>query len=101
MSQTFALAYLESNSSSLSCDCLAHRCGNAADRPDLTRCYGSDMTEAEWQVVRMVLLVPALVGGAGRAAGGYCRCVMLMRSRRLMRDYETLPAYTRPRCCGR
>jgi hypothetical protein len=33
--------------------------GNAADRPARTACYGSDPTEAEWQVVRASLPVPA------------------------------------------
>lgn len=70
MPQSFASAWVESDVPSLSCDCLAHRFGNAADRPDHTPCYGSDMTEAEWQAVRTALPVPAcsgLVGGGGRA----------------------------------
>jgi hypothetical protein len=66
--QSFALACVESNSLPPSCDCLAHRFGNAADRPDRARCYGSDMTEAEWRVVRPLLPVPA-PGWKGGAAG--------------------------------
>jgi hypothetical protein len=42
--QSFALACVESNSSSLSCDCLTHRFGNAADRPDRAPCHASEPT---------------------------------------------------------
>ncbi len=52
MSQLYASVPAESNSGSPSCDCLAHRCGNAVDGPDRVPCYVSDLTEAEWQVVR-------------------------------------------------
>ncbi|MFE5374427.1 hypothetical protein [Streptomyces mirabilis] len=65
MPQSFAPACLESNSPSLSCDCLARRFGNTADRPARTPCDVSDMTEAEWRVVRAVLPVPAWLEGRG------------------------------------
>lgn len=45
-----------------SCDCLAHSFGNAADRPERVPVYPSDMTDAEWAVVRDAMPVPA-VGG--------------------------------------
>jgi hypothetical protein len=32
----------------MACACLAHRLDNAADGPGSVRCYGSDLTEAEW-----------------------------------------------------
>ena len=57
----------ESNSLPSSCDGLAHRFGNAADGPDRTPSYGSDMTEAEWRVVRPLLLFRP---GWRDAAGG-------------------------------
>lgn len=78
MPQSFVLADVESNSSALACDCLAHRFGNAADGPERVRCYGSDMTDAEWQVVRELLPVPAwLEGGvAGRRATATASCLM-------------------------
>lgn len=38
-----------------SCGCLAHRFGNAADRPHRRPTYPSDMTDAEWVVVRDLL----------------------------------------------
>lgn len=77
MLQSFALAPVESNSPSLSCDCLAHRFGNAADGPERVPCYGSDMTDAEWQVVRAVLPVPAWLEGRGGRPESYCHRVML------------------------
>lgn len=49
MSQSFVLASADSNAPSPECDCLAHRFGNAADGSERVRCYGSDLTEAEWQ----------------------------------------------------
>ncbi|MER6375871.1 IS5 family transposase [Streptomyces mirabilis] len=77
MPQSFVLTCVESNSPSLSCDCLAHRFGNAADGPERVRCYGSDMTDAEWQVVRAVLPVPAWLEGRGGRPESYCHHVML------------------------
>ncbi len=47
------------SSSGMSCDCLVHRLGNAADQPDRTRRYGSDRTDTEWAIVRPLLPVPA------------------------------------------
>lgn len=77
MSQSVALASVESNVPSPACDCLAHRFGNAADGPDRVRCYGSDLTEAEWQVLRPLLPVPAWLQGRGGRPEGYCHRVML------------------------
>ncbi|GGS33658.1 transposase [Streptomyces humidus] len=77
MSQSVALASVESNAPSPACDCLAHRFGNAADGPDRVRCYGSDLTEAEWQVLRPLLPVPAWLQGRGGRPEGYCHRVML------------------------
>ncbi|BBC28981.1 hypothetical protein SGFS_002720 [Streptomyces graminofaciens] len=65
MPQSFALGSVESNSSSRTCDCLAHRFGNAVDGPQRLPRYGSDMTETEWQVVRASLPIrPGWRGGA-------------------------------------
>ena len=47
------------NSPAVSCDCLAHVYGNAADQPDRVRRYPSDMTDAEWAAIRPLLPVPA------------------------------------------
>ena len=77
MLQSFALACVESNSASLSCDCLAHSFDNAADRPDHLPCCGSDTTEAEWQVIRAVLPVPTWLQGRGGRPEGYCHRQMI------------------------
>ncbi|MBV7700991.1 IS5 family transposase [Streptomyces sp. TRM70350] len=77
MPQSFALAGVESNSPSPSCDCLAHRFGNAADGPDRAPCYSSDMTETEWQIVRALLPVPAWLEGRGGRPEGYCHRQMI------------------------
>jgi transposase len=77
LTQSFALTCVESNSPSLSCDCFAHRFGNAADGPERAQCYGSDMTDAEWQVIRAVLPVPAWLEGRGGRPESYCHRVML------------------------
>ncbi|MEU0663946.1 IS5 family transposase [Streptomyces lavendulocolor] len=68
---------MKSNAPSPVCDCLAHRFGNGADGPDRVRCYGSDLTEAEWQVLRPLLPVPAWLQGRGGRPEGYCHRVML------------------------
>ena len=77
LSQFYALVPAESNFSSTSCDCLAHVYGNAADVPDRTPYYGSDMTDAEWQVVRASLPVPAWLEGRGGRPEGYCHRQMI------------------------
>lgn len=60
-----------------SCDCLAHRFGNAADRPERVPVYPSDMTDAEWAVVRDAMPLPAWLEGRGGQPEGYCHRVML------------------------
>ncbi|WP_308406894.1 transposase [Streptomyces sp. AC555_RSS877] len=68
---------MESNGPSPAYDCLAHRFGNAADGPVRVRCYGSDLTEAEWPVLRPLLPVPAWLQGRGGRPEGNCHRVML------------------------
>jgi transposase len=63
---------LSSNSAALSCDCLAHRFGNAGDRPHRRPRYPSDMSDAEWAVVRDAMPVPAWLEGRGGQPEGYC-----------------------------
>lgn len=65
------------NSSAVSCDCLAHRFGNAADQPDRARFYDTDLTDAEWECIRSLLPVPAWLEGRGGRPEGYCHRVML------------------------
>jgi len=68
---------VSSNSRVSSCDCLAHRFGNAADRPERVPVYPSDMTDAEWAMVRDAMPVPAWLEGRGGRPEGYCHRVML------------------------
>jgi hypothetical protein len=70
--QFYAFSPSESNSASSPGDCVAHRFGNAADRPDRVRRYLSDMTDAEWQAVWTLLPVPAWLEGRGGQPEGYC-----------------------------
>lgn len=77
MSQSCVPVPVPSNSRMSACDCLAHRFGNAADRPDRVRRYPTDMTDAEWQVVRDVMPVPAWLEGRGGQPEGYCHRQML------------------------
>lgn len=66
-----------SNSPARSCDCLAHVYGNAADRPQRVRRYPSDMTDAEWAVVRELLPVPGWLEGRGGQPEAYCHRQMV------------------------
>ena len=77
MPQLYALAPVEFNSAAPSCDCVAHRFGNAADHPERVRWYPSDMTDAEWAVVRPLLPVPAWLRGRGGQPEAYCHRAML------------------------
>ncbi|MFG2919754.1 IS5 family transposase [Kitasatospora sp. NPDC048298] len=84
-----------SNSGVSPCDCLAHRLGNAADQPDRTRRYGSDLTDAEWALVRPLLPVPAWLNGQGGRPEGYCHRQMLDAVRYLVAEgvrWASLPA---------
>ncbi|SHN23261.1 transposase, partial [Actinacidiphila paucisporea] len=55
----------QSSSVTPGCDCLAHQFGNAADNGTRRARYPSDMTEAEWVVVRPLLPVPGWMRGRG------------------------------------
>lgn len=68
---------MESNSAPLECDCLAHRFGNAADRPYRRPGYPSDMSDAEWGVVRDAMPVPPWLEGRGGRPQGFCHREML------------------------
>lgn len=52
-----------SNPGFLSCDCIAHTYGNAADHGVRVRRYPSGLTDAEWAAIRPLLLVPAWLEG--------------------------------------
>jgi transposase len=77
LSQFYAVSSLEFNSSSSVCDCLAHRFGNAADQPGRAPVYPSDMTDAQWAVVRDALPTPGWMEGRGGRPEGYCHRQMI------------------------
>lgn len=77
LSLLYAPAPADFNSPAVSCDCLAHVYGNAADHLDRVRWYPSDMTDAEWTSVRPLLPVPAWLQGRGGQPEGYCHRQML------------------------
>ncbi|MEU9125733.1 transposase [Streptomyces sp. NPDC048506] len=68
---------LQSTAGTRECDCLAHRFGNAADNPQRKRRYPTDMTDAEWAVVRPPLPVPGWMRGRGGQPEAYCHHAML------------------------
>jgi transposase len=75
--QLYVLAPVEFNSVAPSCDCVAHRFGNAADHPERVRRYPSDMTDAEWAAIRPLLPVPGWLRGRGGQPEAYCHRAML------------------------
>jgi len=77
MSQFYAVTPVEFNSARSACDCLAHRFGNAVDRPDRVRTYDSDMTDAQWAVVRDAMPTPAWLEGKGGQPESYCHRQMI------------------------
>jgi transposase len=56
----------------VSCDCLAHRFGNAADRAMRIPVYPTDLTDAQWALIVPLIPVPAWMGGRGGRPEGYC-----------------------------
>jgi transposase len=77
------------------CDCLAHRFGNAADNGVRQPRYPTDMTDAEWAVVRPLLPVPGWMRGRGGRPEGYCHRAMLDAIRYLVDNgikWRAMPA---------
>lgn len=77
MLQSSVSALMSSNSAPLTCDCLAHRFGNAGDRPYRRPRYPSDMSDAEWAVVRDAMPVPGWLEGHGGQPESYCHRQMV------------------------
>ncbi|TJZ95502.1 transposase [Actinacidiphila oryziradicis] len=65
------------NSGASSCDCLAHRRGNAADKPDRKRHYPTCLTDTQWAVVRDALPMPRWLEGRGGRPDSYFHRAML------------------------
>ncbi|EFL32193.1 Tn5741 family transposase [Streptomyces viridochromogenes DSM 40736] len=84
-----------SSPATLGCDCLAHRFGNAADRPGRRPRYGSDMSDTEWALVRDLLPVPSWLAGRGGRPEGYCHRQMIDAVRYLVDNgikWRAMPA---------
>jgi transposase len=77
LSSFYAIDEAGSTRRAVSCDCLAHRHGNAADRPVRRRAYPTDMSDAEWAATAPLIPVPAWMGGRGGRPEGYCHREML------------------------
>jgi transposase len=95
VSQSSFLLSAESNSPARSCDCLAHRFGNANDRPEREPRYPSDMSDAEWAVVRDAMPLPAWLEGRGGQPEGYCHRQMIDAVRYLVKGgitWRAVPA---------
>jgi transposase len=93
--QLYAPRPAESNSPAPSCDCLAHVYGNAADHGDRERRYPTDMTDAEWSVVRAALPVPPWLEGRGGQPEAYCHRQMIDAVRYLVDNgikWRAMPA---------
>ncbi|EFE67116.1 conserved hypothetical protein [Streptomyces viridosporus ATCC 14672] len=81
MSKCRVVVVAESSSPTPGCDCLAHRFGNAADRPERRPRYDSDISDAEWSRVRDLLPVPGWLAGRGGRPEGYCHRQMIDQCR--------------------
>lgn len=81
MLQSSVSASMSSNQASLECDCLAHRFGNARDRAYRRPRYPSDMSDAEWAVVRDAMPVPGWLEGRGGQPESYCHRQMVDQCR--------------------
>jgi len=85
----------QSSSSTPSCDCVAHRFGNAADNGVRQPRYPTDMTDAEWAAVRPLLPVPGWMRGRGGQPEAYCHRAILDAIRYLVDNgikWRAMPA---------
>ncbi|MEV7780910.1 transposase [Kitasatospora sp. NPDC088351] len=95
MSYLYGIAGAGSTSVTLACDCLAHRFGNAGDHGVREQRYPTDMSDAEWAVVRPLLPVPGWLLGRGGQPEAYCHRAMLDAIRYLVDNgtkWRAMPA---------
>lgn len=77
MSLLYAPVATDASRRAVRCDCLAHRYGNAADRPERRAVYPTDLTDGQWAVIVGLIPVPAWIGGRGGRPEGYCHREMI------------------------
>lgn len=77
MSSLYAFDVTERNSGGVSCDCFAHRFGNAGDRPMRRAVYPTDLTDAQWAAIAPWIPTPAWMAGRGGRPEGYCQREMI------------------------
>ncbi|MEY9864330.1 transposase [Catenulispora sp. GAS73] len=77
MSSLYAIDDVEAPRHAVSCDCLAHRHGNAANRPVRQRAYPTDLTDGQWAAIVPMIPVPAWMDGRGGRPEGYCHREMI------------------------
>lgn len=77
LSLLYATGVTESNQIGVSCDCLAHRFGNAGDHPVRRPMYPTDLTDAQWAAVALLVPIPAWMAGHGGRPECYCHRQMI------------------------
>ena len=77
MSLLYAPVAVDASRRAVGCGCLAHRHGNAGDRPERRAVYPTDLTDVQWAVVLGLIPVPAWIGGRGGRPEGYCHREMI------------------------
>jgi hypothetical protein len=77
VSSLYAIDDADATRRAVSCDCLAHRYGDAADRRPRRRAYPTDLTDAQWAAIAPMVPAPAWMGGRGGRPEGYCRREMI------------------------
>jgi transposase len=73
----YAPAVADARRRAVSCGCLAHRYGNAADRPERRPVYPTDLTDGQWAAIIALIPVPAWIEGRGGRPEGYCHREMI------------------------
>jgi transposase len=68
----YAPAAEVSSRRAVGCDCLAHRHGNANDRPVRPRAYPTDLTDEQWGRIVPEIPLPAWLSGRGGQPEAYC-----------------------------
>jgi transposase len=70
--QLYAIVDHERNYAASTCNCVAHRFGHALDHPERARTYPTDLTDAEWALLRPLIPTPAWILGHGGRPEEYC-----------------------------